>query len=462
MENQAIFEKWLNRKAEIFKKKTKESARLYAKAQEHLPGGDTRAVTYFYPYPIYMAKGEGCKLYDVDGNEYLDFLNNYTALVHGHCHPATVKAVQEEAEKGLSFAAPTEKQAILGGMICERIKSVEQIRFCNSGTEATLNAIKVARVYSGKSKIIKVEGAYHGSHDLAEVSLLPNAEDAGPIDKPLSVPQHRGIPKSVLNEVIVIPFNNKEATEKIIMEYQNEIACVIMEVMVALSGCIPQEDGYLEFVRDLARKLGIILIYDEIVTFRLGHEGGQGIYNIQPDLTTFGKIIGGGLPIGAFGGSREIMKIFSPQEKGSISHSGTFNATPMVMAAGIACLKELTPEAIGRINTLGELIRHGINSILEKNGIKGMTTGLGSLAHIHFNKERVRDYRTFAKGNFQAITLLHRELLERGINIAPRGGEIAISTPMTEKEIKMFLTAFEESLIEIKPFIKQATPELII
>jgi glutamate-1-semialdehyde 2,1-aminomutase len=462
MEKQVIFEKWLNRKSEIFKKKTKESARLYAKSQKPLPGGDTRSVTYFYPYPIYMMKGKGCKLYDVDGNEYLDFLNNYTALVHGHCHAATVNAVQEEAGKGLSFAAPTEKQAILAEMICERIKSVEQIRFCNSGTEATMNAIKAARVYSGKSKIIKVEGAYHGSHDLAEVSLSPNLEDAGPLDRPLSVPQHRGIPKSILNEVIVIPFNNKEATAKIIMEHQNEAACVIMEMMVALSGCIPQEDGYLELVRNLTRKLGIILIYDEIVTFRLGHKGGQGIYNIQPDLTTLGKLIGGGLPIGAFGGSREIMKFFSPQERHSVSHSGTFNATPMVMAAGIACLKELTSEVIERINSLGALIRQGINSILEKNKVKGMATGLGSLAHIHFNKERVRDYRTFAKGNFQAITLLHRELLERGINIAPRGGEIAISTPMTEKEVKMFLSALEESLIEIKPFIKQTTPELII
>ncbi|UCE51556.1 MAG: aspartate aminotransferase family protein [Desulfobacterales bacterium] len=462
MDKQAIFEKWINRKDEEFKKETKESARLFAKAQENLPGGNTRTVTYFSPYPLYMAKGKGCKLYDVDGNEYIDFLNQYTALIHGHCHPAIVEAVNEEANKGLSFAAPTEKEAILGRMICERIKSVEQVRFCNSGTEATLFAIRAARLNSGKSRIVKIEGAYHGSHDLAEVSVLPVLKEAGPNDRPVSVPEHRAVPKSILDEVIAVPFNNKEATEKIIREHQKEIACVIMEVMVAISGCIPAEDGYLDFVRDLTRELGIILIYDEIVTFRLGQGGGQGIYDIQPDLTTFGKVIGGGLPVGAFGGSRELMKVFSPLEEGSVTHSGTFNANPMTLAAGIACLKELTPAAMERINSLGELIRQGINSILEKNGVVGMAIGLGSLAHVHFNKERVRDYRTYAQGNFQAITLLHRELLERGINIAPRGGEIAISTPMTEKEIKMFLTAFEESLIEIKPFIKQTTPELII
>jgi glutamate-1-semialdehyde 2,1-aminomutase len=359
------------------------------------------------------------------------------------------------------MSAPTENQFILADMICERVKSVEQIRFCNSGTESTLNAIRAARIFTGKSKIVKMEGAYHGSHDLAEVSLTPPLEKVGPIDRPASVPAHTGIPGTILEEVLVVPYNNKEVTERVVREHQKEVACVIMEVMSALPGLILPEDGFLEFVRDLTRKLGILLIYDEIVTFRLGPHSGQGIYGVEPDLTTFGKTIGGGLPVGAFGGSKEIMKTFSPREKGSISHSGTFNANPMTMAAGIACLKELTPKEITRINSLGDFLRQGVDSILERNGVEGRTLGYGSLGHIHFNKERVKDYRTSAKGNYQAMALIHMELLERGINMAPRGGEISISTPMTEKEVKAFLKAFEESLVVIKPFIEETTPDLV-
>jgi glutamate-1-semialdehyde 2,1-aminomutase len=461
MVNTSVFEKWRNQAAERFKKRTKESARIFEKANKYLPGGDTRTVTYFYPYPVYIEKGQGCKLYDIDGNEYIDFLNQYTALVHGHAHPGTVKAASEEAKHGISFSAPTEKQVTLAAMICERVNSVEQIRFCNSGTEATMNAIRAARIFTGKSKIVKMEGAYHGSHDLAEVSLMPPPEKAGPINRPFSYPAHRGIPPSVLDEVLVVPFNNVAVTERVIREHSTDIACVIMEVISALPGLVVPIDGFLEMVRDLTRKLDIVLILDEIVTFRLAMGGAQEIYGIKPDLTTFGKVIGGGLPIGAFGGSQKIMKIFSPLEKDSISHSGTFNANPVTMAAGIACLQALTAEEIQRINSLGDQLRQGVDSILANNGVKGCALGYGSLGQIHFNKERIRDYRTAAGGNFHAMALIHLALLERGINMAPRGGEIAISTPMSEKEISTFLFAFEESLIEVKPFIKETTPDLI-
>jgi len=461
MHNRDVFEKWRNRAADRFKKRTQKSARLFEKAQAYLPGGDTRTVTYFYPYPVYIEYGAGCKLCDVDGNEYIDFLNQYTALVHGHGHPAIVKAASDQAKLGMSFAGPTENQITLAGMICGRVKSVEWIRFCNSGSEATLNAIRAARIFSGKSKIVKMEGAYHGSHDLAEVSLMPPPEKAGPISRPLSFPAHRGIPASILEEVLVVPFNNKEVTEKVIRENSKDIACVIMEVISALPGLIIPEGGFLKFVRELTQKLKIVLILDEIVTFRLSKGGAQEIYGVEPDLTTFGKLIGGGLAIGAFGGSKEIMKSFSPLEKDSISHSGTFNANPVTMAAGVACLQELTAEEIKRINSLGDRLRQGVDSILAKQGVAGRALGFGSLGQIHLNKERIADYRTAAKGNFQALALLHMELLERGINMAPRGGEIAISTPMTEKEINIFLSAFEDSLTEIKPFIKETTPELL-
>ena len=461
MDTKAVFEKWMNRVTEKYRDRAPGSAKLYEKAQRYLPGGDTRTVTFFKPYPLFMARGEGFKLYDFDGNEYIDFLNNYTALIHGHSHPEIIRVVTEQLKKGVSFAGPTESQSRLAEIICERVKSVEQIRFCNTGTEATMNAIRAARIFSGKSKVVKTEGGYHGTHDLAEVSISPKLEDAGPISKPRSVPQSRGIPKSILKEVIVVPFNNKQATETIIRRHQEEIACVIVEPMIGSGGCIPQAEGYLEFLRDLTRKLRILLIFDEIVTFRLGTGGLQGVYGIEADLTTFGKIIGGGFPVGAFGGSGKIMKIFSPQEKGFVSHSGTFNGNPVTVEAGIVCLKELTPEAIGRINSLGNLLGRKADLAFEKNGIRGKTTGLGSLTHLHFNAETIRDYRSVSKGNFQAMLLVHMELLARGIYVAPRGGEIAISTPMTEKEVDVFITAFGDSLHEIRPFIEETTPELI-
>ena len=460
MNGQAVFDQWINRAREKYKKRTPKSARMYQKIQRYLPGGDTRTVTFFEPYPVFIAEGKGCRLYDIDGNAYVDFLNNYTSLIHGHAHPAIVKAATDQVKRGTAFPAPVESQYLLAEIICERVKSVEQVRFCNTGTEATMNAIRAARTISGKSKVVKMEGGYHGTHDLVEVSITPNLDQVGPVDKPRSVPQNRGIPKSVLEEVIVVPFNNKEVTEKLVREHQKETACVIVEPILGAAGLIPQEDGYLEFLRDLTQKLDILLIFDEVISFRLGTGGAQGIYGIEPDLTTFGKIIGGGFPVGAFGGSKEIMKIFSPQEEGSISQSGTFNGNPVTMEAGIACLRGLTPDIFERINSFGDLLRKGIDLAFERNGMKGKATGLGSLAQPQFNSERVRDYRSVARGNFQAMALVHLKLLERGINMAPRG-ECSISTPMTEKEVRSYLAAFEESLAEVKPFIEQTAPNLI-
>jgi glutamate-1-semialdehyde 2,1-aminomutase len=461
MGKQDIFEQWESRAIEKFRKRTQKSARILEKARKYLPDGDTRTATFFKPYPLFMAKGEGCKFYDVDGNVYLDFLNNYTSLIHGHAYPPIIKAVNEQLKKGTSFAAPTESQSILAEMIYERVKSVGQVRFCNSGTEATMYAIRAARVISGRTKVVKMEGGYHGTHDLAEVSFHPNLDEAGSVDRPKSIPENRGIPKSVLEEVVVVPFNNKEVTEKVMRECENEIACVIVEPMLGAAGCICPQGGYLEFLRELTRKLNILLIFDEVVTFRLGPGGAQEMFGIEPDITTFGKIIGGGLPVGAFGGSKEIMKVFSPQEKGSISHSGTFNGNPVTMCAGIACLKGLTAEVYNHINSLGSFLKKGMDSAFEKSGIKGTATGIGSLTCIHFNPGEIRDYRSAARDNMQAMRLLHYALLEKGINVAPRGGECSISTPMTEKDVKTFLSALEESLAELKPFIEQTAPDLI-
>ena len=393
----------------------------------------------------------------------MDFLNNYTSLIHGHANPEIISVATEQIKKGASFAAPSISQYNLAEIICERVRSIDQIRFCNSGTEATMNAIRAARIVTGRMKIVKMEGGYHGTHDLAEISVNPSLESAGNIENPKSVPKSKGISAGVIEDVIVVPFNHKGICERIIKEHCETIACVIVEPMLGAAGCIPPEEGYLELLRKLTSELGIVLIFDEVVTFRLGQAGAQGIYGIDPDLTTFGKIIGGGFPVGAFGGQKDIMKIFSPREKNFNSHSGTFNGNPVTMEAGIACLKQLNPLVFERINALGEMLRECITKAFERVGIQGKVTGLGSLSHIHINSEKwIRDYRSAAKGNIQAMSLIHLELLEKGINIPPRGGECCISTPMENSEIYTFAAAFEESLRNIRPFIELTSPELIV
>jgi glutamate-1-semialdehyde 2,1-aminomutase len=462
MGKKSIFEKRKNKLIRKLEERTQKSARMDESARQYLPGGDTRTAVFFKPYPLYVAKGKASRFYDIDGNEYLDFLNNFTALIHGHAHPAVADAACDQIKKGSSFAAPTKSQYELAELICQRVKSVEQVRFCNTGTEATMNAIRAARLLTGKSSIVKMEGGYHGTHDLGEVSFDPGLDAAGPIEAPCSVPPNRGIPESVLKEIIVVPFNNKTVAEKIIRHQHDQIACVIVEPMLGAAGCVPPADDYLKFLRSLTRDLGILLIFDEVVTFRLSIGGAQQLYGIEPDITAFGKIIGGGFPIGAFGGPSEIMKIYSPQEKEFISQSGTFNGNPVTMEAGIACLKALNSKVLEHINSLGRLFRKGVNSAFQKVGIRGQSTGIGSLSCIHFNSETIKDYRSVVKGNFPAMELVHLELLLKGINIPRRGGECSISTPMTETDIVDFLTAFEEALADIKPFIEESTPELIM
>ena len=462
MDRGEIFEKWFEKKAEMFRKRCPNSERASRYAQDYLPGGDTRTATFYRPFPVYLKEGKGCRIVDIDGNEYIDFMNNYTVLTLGHSHPSIVSAITRQADKGISFASPTISQIELAEIICKRVKSVDMIRYCNSGTEATMHAIRAARILSGKTLVVKIEGGYHGTHDVVDVSFTPSESEYGSIEKPNSVPENNGIPGSVLRETLVIPFNNKKVTEEVIEQYAGQIACVIVEPMLGGAGCICQENGFLEHLRRLTRKLHIILIFDEIVTFRLDYHAMQHIYSLEPDLTTFGKVIGGGLPIGAFGGTEEIMKLYSPLHHTHVKHSGTFNGNPLTMVAGKACLEKMTPSVVDQLNKLGNELRKGLNKTFERAGIKGDTTGYGSLSCIHFNKEKIIDYRSAAKDNLMAMALLHLELLERGINVPARGGELAISSPMTEKEINVFTAAVEESLFQIKPFVEETAPELLL
>ena len=307
------------------------SKRLQEQASRYLPGGSSRGTAYFGPYPFFVERGEGHYVYDVDGNRYLDFMINATSLIMGHAHPDVTEALRRQAGKGVAFSAPTEAQIGLAMVLCERLPSVERIRFTSSGTEATLNAFRAARAYTGRHKVAKFEGGYHGSHEYASVSVQPAPSRLDP-DRPTAVAEFPGMPPDVVEGVVVLPYNDLEGAERAIREHKDDLACVIMEAVSSKFGYVPGKVEFLRGIRDLTIELGILLVYDEVQSLRIAPGGAQEWFGIVPDLTALGKIIGGGLPVGAFGGRQDIMALFDPSGGGPvIPHSGTFNANPMTM-----------------------------------------------------------------------------------------------------------------------------------
>ncbi len=461
MENQKLLEEYQSRIHAAYAKRRARSELLHREAQHSLPGGDTWTMTFYRPFPTYMERGEGCRLYDVDGNSYIDFLNDYTALILGHAHPKVAEAVVEQVKRGSVYASPVENQFMLGRIICDRVPSAEKVRFCNSGTEATLGAIRLARAYTKKYKVVKMEGGYHGVHDLAEISIKPPLDKAGPLEKPNSVPEDIRVPPGVLMDCIVAPFNNGEIAERIITEQRENLAAVITEPMQGSCGMVPPDPDFLRRLREVTSRFEIPLIFDEVISFRLSKGGGQEMYNVIPDITALGKIIGGGYPIGAIAGREEFMGLFSPLHPGFLGHSGTFNGNPVTMAAGVATMKELTASEIERINKLGEKLRMGFENVLREVGIVAQVTGAGSLVQIHFTREEVKSWRGAATARVDIRTLLHLLLLDRGIFAAPRG-MFNISTPMSEDEINEGGKAIKACLLELRPYIEQVAPELVL
>src|SRR5260221_4731892 len=266
------------------------------------------------PYPIYAARGEGCRVWDLDGNVYIDCINNFTSQIHGHAHPVLIKAATTQLAMGSAFGLPTESEVDLAELLAARLRSVDQVRFANSGTEAVMMALKAARAHTGRPKIAKCEGAYHGSYDYAEVSLDPTPEAWGR-NAPVSVAYAKGTPDNVLADVLTIPFNDTEAAVSLIREHGRELACVLVDPMPNRAALPPSDQAYLDALRKITREVGALLIFDEVITFRLGYRGAQGLWNIDPDLTTLGKIIGGGFPVGAIAGHKQFMAVFDPQSR---------------------------------------------------------------------------------------------------------------------------------------------------
>ena len=427
-----------------YRSRTPRSAAVHEEALSVFPGGVTRSVSYFAPYPVYLARGAGCRAEDVDGNVYLDHLNNFGSLIHGHAHAGVTHALRERAALGSDFGTPTELHLTLARAIRDRVPAMERLRFTTSGTEAVLYAIRAARAFTGRTKILKFEGSYHGGYDSVSVSVDPGA--GGP-DAPRGKVGSSGLPPEVDSHTLVAPFNDLARAAEIIRRYKSELAAVIVEA-VTVRGMIAAEPDFVRGLREVTREAGVLLVLDEVVTFRLARGGAQSLFGITPDMTTLGKIIGGGLPVGAFGGRADVMAGFDPSSGTPVHHSGTFAGNSVVMAAGLATLAHFEEPDIARLNALGDGLRDALRRELNNVGIAAQVTGLGSLAGLHFTEHPVRDYRSALGADREAHKLVHLALLNRSV-LTRSGMSFFLSTAMSESEIDETANAVRGALDEV-------------
>ena len=432
---------------EEYLRRTPGSLACYAQAARYMPGGTTRTSVFVQPYPLYLDRGRGCRVLDVDGTERLDLISNYSAMILGHAHPATVRAVQQQIERGSAFGAANPLEVELAELLCQRVPSMEQVRFTNSGTEATMFAMRVARAYTGRSRIARIEGGYHGSHDYAQVSTRPELSVAGPAHSPTPIADSIGVPSDVVESAVVLPFNDAEAAERILGQHRDQVAALIVEPILGSGGCIPAEPGYLEALRAITRRLGILLIFDEVISFRVAPGGVQQLANVTPDLTTLGKLVGGGLPVAAFGGRADVMSVLDPGRPGSVPHAGSFNGNPLGMAAGLATLKELTPSVYEDLNEKGEWIRRRLRQLFANHGVAAQITGTASLFNIHFTDRPVRNHRDTRVADPERVRLFVLALINHGVLLNQRCMG-ALSTAVGMSELVQFLDCVDRVLTE--------------
>lgn len=427
---------------------TPRSAELQADAERYLPGGSSRGTAYFSPYPFFVERTKGHHVIDVDGNRYLDFMLNATTYVLGHANHHVIEAVRRQSEKGLSYSTPHESQVRLAQVLCERVPSIERVRFTNSGTEATLNAIRAARAYTGRHKIAKIEGGYHGNHEYVSVSVYTPLDALDPV-RPTSVAEWPGQPASVVEDVIALHYNDTASTERILRRHAGELSCVIIEPVLSNFGYLPADAGYLASMRELTTELGLVLIFDEVQSFRLSRGGAQEQFGIIPDMTALGKVIGGGMPVGAWGGRADLMDLYDPRSSPVVSHAGTFNANPMTMAAGLATLNQLTPETFGRMNALGDTLRAKLRAVFDELGVAAQVTGVGSLFGIHFTKERIVDYRSVLHADRAMQQKLFTGLLNEGILMQTKSAG-SLCTLTTETEVDELIDATRRVILRVR------------
>ncbi|MEZ5551050.1 MAG: aminotransferase class III-fold pyridoxal phosphate-dependent enzyme [Pseudomonadales bacterium] len=394
------------------------SAALNARAKSVLAGGGSRSTIRTDPYTLYLQSAQGSEVVDVDGNRLIDFINNYTSLIHGHSYGPITEAVRRQAAQGTAFSFCHESELELAELLCERVPGFDRIRFMNSGSEAVMNAIKAARAFTGRGKIAKCDGFYHGSYDYAEVSLSTGPEDWKAED-PVSKAYSRGTPASALGEVVVIPFNEPQHTQRILERHAGELACIMIDTLPMRLGSNLVQDDYVATLAKMAREHGTLLMFDEVVSFRLGYSGSQGVLGVTPDITALGKIIGGGFPVGAVAGRAEVMSVFETGPDGitPLPHGGTFNANPITMVAGLAAMRDMTPAAFEKLNALGAVTRAQLSAVFSELGIAGQISGRGSMFKIHLHQRplvTVQDGALDAREQ-SAINRLRSRLIGEGM-----------------------------------------------
>ena len=425
---------------------------LFEEAKRYIPGGVNSPVRAFKSVgeiPRFIERAKGSHIWDVDGNEYIDYVCSWGPMILGHAHPKVVEGIKEQAERGTSYGAPTELEVKLAKMIVEAVPSVEKVRMVNSGTEATMSAIRLARGYTGRNKIVKFEGGYHGHVDALLVKAGSGLTTFG-------VPTSPGIPEDFAKHTITVPFNDVDALKRVIDEYGDDIAAVIMEPVMANAGLIIPEPGFLEAVRELTEERGIVLIFDEVITgFRLSLGGAQEYFGITPDLSCFGKIIGGGLPVGAFGGRAEIMDYLAPE--GPVYQAGTLSGNPLAMVAGIKTLEELQkPGVYDELRKKGRKLSEGMKEAAKSAGVydKLCFKQIESISIVYFTPVDVKNYQDALTSNTEAYARFFRKMLEQGIYLAPSQFEVAfVSTAHTDEDIEKTVKAAEIAFREVRELL---------
>ncbi|MCS7215686.1 MAG: glutamate-1-semialdehyde 2,1-aminomutase [Thermodesulfovibrio sp.] len=413
--------------------KTKKSENLYKKSLKIMPGGVNSPVRAFKAVggnPLFIAKAKGSKIYDVDGNEFIDYVLSWGPIILGHAYPSVVKALKKAIERGTSYGAPTELEIKLAELIKKAFPSMEKIRMVSSGTEATMSAIRVARGFTKRDKVLKFEGCYHGHVD----GLLVSAGSGGAT---FSIPDSLGVPQSYTSETIVLPFNNKEALKNTIKEHWKDIACVIVEPVIGNMGCILPKDDFLKLLREETEKYGIILIFDEVMTgFRVSYGGAQQYYGIKPDLTCLGKVIGGGLPVGAYGGKREIMSMVAPE--GGVYQAGTLSGNPIAMTAGIETLKVLSKTSTYKsLEKTMQYLEEGLKDSAKRAGAKVKFYRAGTMFCTYFTENEVIDAKTAKTSDTEKFKKFFHGMLKNGVYLAPSQFEAGfISLSHSQKDIE--------------------------
>lgn len=439
----------------LYERLTPSSKKLWMEALEAIPGGVTANIKYYDPYPIFARKAYGSKLYDVDGNEYIDYCLCYGALVLGHGHPDVVSAIEKQLKDGGTsiFGTPHELEVLMARKIKQHIPCAEMVRFTNSGLEATLHALRIARAYTRRGRIAKFEGHYHGAHDYVLISVSPLLSEIGSPEKPKPAPSTAGLPDNVIKETVVLPFNDLDATLKILRGSVNDLAAVILEPVAR--GFLPADREFLKGLREFTEENGVMLVFDEVMTgLRLGLGGAQEYYGVIPDLTALGKAWGGGLPFGAFVGKREVMELASPlsatHDSGKLFHSGTYNGCPIVLAAGLATVEALERgEGCQRMIQTAERLKEGMAELFDSYNVDAQVVGVGSMFQPVFTRSIIKNYRDVAKANTKRRITFDLELVCRGVYVRP-GRTFYTSLAHNNDDVDKSLKAVEEAARRIR------------